>query len=157
MRLKREWFYGRRRVSKKLFEDCLKRGKLKEFKIPKKRILIEIKAAEDDLEEAKDRLDKKKYKYATIRAYYSLFHSARTLLYLKGYREKSHYCLKTAIEVLYVKENLVKPILIEYFEEALGLREAADYQSVFSRSGALRSLRGAKRFLLEAKRLLGKK
>ena len=66
------------------FKSCLKSGKIKKFKISKDKIKTEIKAAGQDLQEAKDRFSKKKYKYATITAYYSLFHSARVLLYLKG-------------------------------------------------------------------------
>ena len=87
------------------FKNCLKSGKIRKFKSSKEKIKVELKAARNDLKEAKDRFTKKKYKYATITAYYSLFHSARVLLYLKEYREKSHYCLKIAIEALYVKEK----------------------------------------------------
>ncbi len=138
----------------KQFKDCLKKGKLRKFKILKGRIKTEIKAAKEDLQEAKDRLSKGKYKYATITAYYSLFHSARSLLYLKGFREKSHFCLKVAIEELHVKEKVLEPKFIEYFEEAIGLREAADYQSIFSKNGALRAIKGAKEFLKKAKEIL---
>lgn len=138
----------------KQFEDCLKSGKLKKFKVPKEQIKIEIKAAAQDLQEAQDRLNKRKYKYATITAYYSLFHSARALLFLAGFRERSHYCLKIAIEEFYVKENILEPEFIEYFEEAMGLREAADYQSIFSADGALRATKGAKKFFQKAKEII---
>ena len=137
----------------KQFENCLKTGKLRKFKATKRKIKTEIESAEQDLQEAEDRFAKRKYKYATITAYHSLFHSARTLLYLKGYREKSHYCLKIAIENLYVKEKILEPKFLAYFEEALGLREAADYQSIFSRDGASRAIKGARRFLEKTKEI----
>lgn len=136
------------------FKNCLKSGKLRKFRFSKERIKAEIKAARQDLQEAKDRLAKKKYKYATINAYYSLFHSARALLYLKGFRERSHYCLKIAIEKLYVKEKILEPKFIEYFEEAIGLREAADYQSIFSKDGAVRTVRAAKEFYKKAREVI---
>ena len=138
----------------KQFNNCLKKGKLKRFTASKQKVKTEVNSAKEDLREAKDRFSKRKYKYATITAYYSLFHSARALVYLKGFREKSHYCLKIAIEKLYIKEQILKPEFIEYFEEAMGLREAADYQSIFSKTGALRSIKAAKEFLKVAKRMV---
>jgi uncharacterized protein (UPF0332 family) len=146
-----ERFYGK---EMKQFKDCLKRGKLKKFNLSPQQIQIELKAAWQDLQEAQDRLGKRKYKYATITAYYSLFHSARALLYLRGFREKSHYCLKVAIEQLFVKEKILEPEFVEYFEEAMGLREAADYQSIFSRDGASRAIKRAKDFLKKAKEII---
>lgn len=150
VKLTKEKFYG---IKMKKFEDCLQTGKLRKFKIPNDQLKLEIKAAEEDLREAKDRLAKKKFKYATIDAYYSLFHSARALLYLKGYREKSHFCLGVAIETLYVKEKILEPKYIEYFEEAMGLREAADYQNIFSKDGAFRAIKGAGKFFEKTRKL----
>lgn len=138
----------------KQFKDCLKSGKIRKFKVDKTKVDTELKAAYQDLEEAQDRFAKKKYKYATITAYYSLFHAARVLLYLKGYREKSHYCLKIAIEELYVKEKILEPEFLEYFEEAMGLREAADYQSIFSCDGARRAVKEAKLFYQKVKEII---
>jgi len=138
----------------KRFEDCLKTGRLRKFKVTKKKIKTEIKSARQDLQEAEDRFTNKKYKYATITAYYALFHSARALLYLKGYREKSHYCLRVAIEKLYVQERTLEPEFTECFEEAMGLREAADYQSIFSKDGALRAIRRARRFLEKTEEII---
>jgi uncharacterized protein (UPF0332 family) len=135
------------------FANCLKAGKLREFKASRGRINLETRAAKQDLQEAQDRLGNNKYKYATIAAYYSFFHSARLLLYLKGYREKSHSCLKIAIEALYVGEGILEPKFIEYFEETMGLREAADYQSIFSKEGAVRAVSWADEFFKEAKKI----
>ncbi|MFA5361634.1 MAG: HEPN domain-containing protein [Candidatus Omnitrophota bacterium] len=62
----------------------------------------EIQEAENDLAEAFNRFEGGKYKYATITGYYSMFHSARALIYSKGYREKSHYYLLVALNSLFV-------------------------------------------------------
>ncbi|MEI6846404.1 MAG: HEPN domain-containing protein [Candidatus Firestonebacteria bacterium] len=75
------------------FQDCLKRGKIKEFSRGKALVLKELASAESDLNIAKSTLKVKGYKWATIQSYYSMFHSARALLYSKDFREKSHYCL----------------------------------------------------------------
>jgi len=134
------------------FKSCLQRGKIKRFKASPEKIKLEFEAAQQDLKEAKDRFNHQKYKYATIAAYYSFFHIARALLYLKGYREKSHYCLKVAIEAFYVREKILEFKFVDYFEEAMGLREAADYQSIFSKDGAKRMIKRAEEFLKKAKK-----
>lgn len=136
------------------FQRCLIKGKIKKLSSVKEKVNTELKAAVEDLKEAKDRFKHKKYKYATINGYYSLFHSARALLYSKGFRERSHYCLKVAIEHLFVKEKMIDFEFIEYFDEALGLRESADYQSVFSKEGAEGSIKNAKSFLKKAREVL---
>lgn len=41
-----------------------------------------------------------------MQCYYSVFHSARALLYVRNYRERSHHCLIVAIRALYVSEKL---------------------------------------------------
>jgi len=72
-------------------------------------------------------LENEDHKWATIQSYYSLFHSARALLYAQNYREKSHYCLIVAIKALYVEEKILPPHLVEGFMKAKTLRENADY------------------------------
>ena len=61
-----------------------------------------------------------------------MFHSARALFYHKNYRERSHFCLREAIRVLYVKKGKLSAFLIETLAEAKNLREAADYYGVFN-------------------------
>lgn len=136
------------------FKDCLKAKKISKFPGGEKLIKTEIKAAGADIKEAKNRFGVGKFKYATVNGYYSLFHSARVLLYQAGYREKSHFCLRMAIAEFYVKEKLLDPEFLEYFDEAMGLRQAADYESVFSKDGARRAIKGAEKFLSAAKEIL---
>ena len=70
------------------FQKALERKRILTFSQGKSLIKKELVAAQDDLKEAKDRLKNKRYKYAIITAYYSMFHTARALIYSKGYREK---------------------------------------------------------------------
>lgn len=116
----------------------------------------ELKAAKDDLTESLDRFDKEKYKYATITAYYSMFHSARSLLYSKGYREKSHYYLLVAIKALFVEKELMPATLLNEFHEAMVLRENADYNSQFSKEGAQAAINTAQEMFALAKAILEK-
>ncbi|MBT9132274.1 MAG: hypothetical protein DDT32_01754 [Syntrophomonadaceae bacterium] len=74
-------------------KECLEKRKLVRFPLAKKLVGREIEQAKEDLTDSKDSLKVKKYKWATIQAYYSMFHTARGLIYQKGYREKNETSL----------------------------------------------------------------
>jgi len=138
------------------FEKCLKSKKIIPASGIQVEVQIEIKEAAEDLKDAWELFKRKRFKYATVMGYYSLFHGARALLYSRGYREKSHHCLKIAIEKLFVDEKTLGPEYLGYFNDAIGLREAADYESQYSRAGAERAIKGAEEFLTVAKEILKK-
>jgi len=97
-------------------------------------IAKEIAAAKADLKDAKESLGLKKSKWATIQGYYAMFHSARALLYEKGFLEKSHHALLVAVRELYVSE--IERSLMQEFEHGMYLRQEADYGLKFSGRGA---------------------
>lgn len=136
------------------FEDCFKKGKIKEFSRGKALVKKELESAEFDFKVAKESFRNKNYKWATIQTYYSMFHSARALLYNKNYREKSHYCLIEAIRTLYVEKGFIGHWLIETLQKAKTLREGADYYSEFNKEGAEELIEKAKEFLERVKEIL---
>ncbi len=120
--------------------------------ITREMVLKEIGEAENDMKEADDSLKRKKYKWATIQGYYSIFHSARALLYSKGFREKSHYALFLALQEFF--KNELQSSLIQSFEEAMNLRQEADYGLKFSEEGAKETVEGARKFFKRTKEIL---
>jgi uncharacterized protein (UPF0332 family) len=136
------------------FQKALEKKRILHFSKSKALIKKELGAAKDDLNEAKDRLKNKKYKYATITAYYSMFHAARALIYSKGYREKSHYYLLVALQALFVDKRLIEEELAKDFHTAMVLRESADYHGEFSKEGAESSIESATKFLRKAGAIL---
>lgn len=139
------------------FEKCLKKNSLRISADAKHWVKKELDAAKNDLQVAEESLEKESYKWSTIQSYYAMFHTARALLYAKGYREKSHYCLRIAIEVLYVEPGDIPQHMINAFEVAKELRENADYEGHFSESGAEKLVAAARGFLQHTKKLLNKK
>lgn len=139
------------------FKEALQKRRILLFLKGKELATKELKAAKDDLKEAHDRFNNKKYKYATITAYYSAFHSARALLYHKGYREKSHYYLIVALQALYVDQGLLEQRFVRGLHNAMILREEADYHGDFSKEGAESVLESAKEFLQICEKILKKK
>lgn len=134
------------------FQQLLRERKLLRARIPRGMVVKEIHAAETDLRDAHDSLDQKKFKWATIQGYYSMFHSARALLYSHGFREKSHYAILIALRNLFASE--LGRGLISMFEQSMELRQEADYGLRFSETGALETVEGAEQFLAKAKGIL---
>lgn len=138
----------------KEFDECLKKRKITEFERAKELVLKELACAASDLKSAKDSFDEEDYKWATIQAYYSMFHSARALIYSKGYRERSHYCLNIAIRALFVEEGKLSVTLVEALQLGKTLRENADYYGEFSKEAADQMLENAEEFLKTANKLV---
>ena len=134
------------------FKRFVEEGRLTRIGIDRKLILKEVEGAASDLEEAEDSLSRKKFKWATVQGYYSMFHSARALIYSKGLREKSHYALLVALRELF--RNQLELEIMQDFEEAMNLREEADYGLVFSEAAATRIVTNATKFLERTKEIL---
>ena len=83
-----------------------------------------------------------------------MFHAARTLLYHKGYREKSHYCLILAMKVFYVSEGVLEMRLVESLQAAKAMREGADYENTFDVKSARALLDQAEEFLKVAEKVI---
>ncbi len=136
------------------FKDCLARKRIFHFPPAKHLVDIEIEDAENDLQSAQEEFSKAGFKWATIKGYYSMFHSARALLYSRGYRERGHYCLYLALKEFFVKEGLLDRLLAEDLKNSMILREEADYRRKFSPKGASATIESAKRLLKAVKNIL---
>jgi len=145
---------GKGRSRNPAFEECLRNRRIVYFIQAKKLVPREISAAEDDLDEARDRFAHTRFKYATINSYYAVFHAARALLYSRGYRERSHNCLGIALEALFADQGLLDRRFVGIFRGSMALRENADYSGSFSREGAARSISNAKEFVSAAGAIL---
>ena len=85
------------------FERCLKERRIVTIEASREMIEKELEGAKYDLSSAEESLHDEDYKWASVQAYYSMFHAAKALVFEKGYREKSHYCLLIALRELYVQ------------------------------------------------------
>ena len=118
------------------FEECLERGKIVSIPVDPALVRKEFREAESDLQASERSLAEHQEKWAIIQGYYSLFHSLRALIFNKGYREKSHRCLKYAVEALLVDEGILKADVLEQFSFAMDLREGADYGCIYNEESA---------------------
>lgn len=139
------------------FKRCLEKREIVLFEKGPSLVSKELNTANDDLLSSKDSYGRENYKWATIQAYYSMFHSARALIYAQKYREKNHYCLIVALENLYVKRRIIEKNIIENLTLGKELRESADYGHSFSKQGAYNLIKASENILKEAKKILKEK
>ena len=111
------------------FERCVETGKIVPIQKDPALVSKEILEAENDLESAKDSLVRENFKWAIVQGYYSQFHSLRALVFEEGYREKTHSCLRSAVEALLLDKGLIDTEVTDGFSYAMRVREAADYNS----------------------------
>ena len=135
------------------FEKCIEKRRL--LRIDKNRQLIEkeMEGALSDLKRTKNDFLQKDYKWAIVKGYYSMFHAAKTFLYSRGYRERSHYCLMVALRELLA--GIAEEKHINNFEDAMTLRQEADYDLKFTPGGAEDVITNASRFIDKIKIILG--
>lgn len=136
------------------FKQCLENGKIVSFLKGKELVGKELAVARSDLLDAKAGYENQRYKWSTIQGYYAMFHAARALVYSRGYREKSHYCLSVALRALFVEEGKLDTQAGRDFLNAMNLREAADYEAEFSMNGARAVIASAEKFIEKAASIL---
>lgn len=109
------------------FQDCVSRRGL--VKRPTSRAMVEkeLTEAKRDLDSAKRSLSESDFKWTTIKAYYSMFHASKSLLFSAGYVEKNHECLIIGVEELFTERGILPPAIVSDLRRAKAAREAADY------------------------------
>lgn len=136
--------------------DCIEKGFLVKIKPDIELCDKEMNEAAYDLNSAEKAFKEEDYKWCIIKCYYSMFHSAKAILFKLGYMEKRH------IAVIIVLEDLNKKGKIEYkyindFKAAMSAREDADYSYSYSKETAKYDLEIAEEFLKRTKKLLKEK
>ena len=135
-------------------EDMLKRGRVKEAPYSKEMYEKEFRIGERDLESAKESYKMKNYKWATIQAYYSIFHGVRSLTFKAGYRESTHIALKQLFKQLYINNEILPSSVYDSFVNGMNLREIADYKETYSQAGAESVITSVEDSLKEIEKIL---
>ncbi len=118
------------------FQDCVNRRGV--VKRPASRAMVEkeLVEAKRDLDSAKNSFCDSDFKWTIIKAYYSMFHTCKSLLFSAGYVEKSHECLIAAIEELFVEKGVLPAAVVSDLRRAKTAREAADYGLTYGEASA---------------------
>ena len=138
------------------FQKCLEQKRIVKITQTKEMIDKEMASAEYDLKMADESLLKDDPKWASVQAYYSMFHCAKALILNKGYREKSHYCLIAALRELYIKPEELDIEIGDDFENCMDIRHEADYGLTYDSESATICIEAARSLLESAEKILNK-
>ncbi len=136
-------------------EECIKQRFLLRITPDKNLLDKEIREADYDLDKAKKALNEEDFKWSIVKSYYSMFHSARAVLFSLGLREKKHFAVGVVLEDLNKKGKLESRFLND-FNAAMQSREDADYHYIYSKEAAENSLLIAEEFMQRMKELIDK-
>lgn len=132
---------------------CLEKGYLVKIKYDNELIKKELDEAEYDLRKAENAFGDADYKWCIVKSYYSIFHSAKAVLFKLGYREKRHFAIGLVLEYLNKKGKLEMDY-VNYFNAAISSREDADYHYTYSKDIAKHNLEIAYKFIKKIKYLI---
>ena len=90
-----------------------------------------IERAIEDLKTAKNNFDCKDYRAANNRAYYSIFHSLRSVLALDRFDSKKHSGIIAEFRRRYMKNRVFPVEMSEMIDSAFEIRNASDYDDMF--------------------------
>lgn len=136
------------------FEECLDRGRIVAIAPDPALVEKELREAAADLVSAERSLDNGDDKWATVQAYYAIFHALRAPVLQRGYREKSHTCLRFAVEALLVDSGELPPSVLTDLQQVMRAREGADYGAVYSSASAGMAIDAARRVMARVRTAL---
>ena len=131
------------------FDDCVKKGLLRKIPASKDK-------AEKWLEEAKNTFKSSAFNSSVMDSYLTMFHSARAILFMDGWREKSHACVARYLEEKYVKPGKLEKKWVELLDLHRDIRHDDQYDLSFfsTQEDAEKALKSAKEFLERMEMLL---
>lgn len=127
-------------------------GYLKRIKPAEDLVIKEFKEAKYDLSKAKRAIDDEDYKWAIVKAYYAMFHSAKAILFKIGLREKAHFVIGEVLEEI-SKKGKLESSFVDDFRAAMAARIAADYHYEYSEKSARELVEIAEEFIKRMKKL----
>lgn len=137
-----------------IIEDLINKGKIKSARLSDEMIKKEFEVGKKDYTSAIASFEASNFKWATIQAYYAIFHASRALLYKNGYREESHAALKLVIKELYITTGKLPRSVYDTLERGMELREMADYKENYSQKGAENLVTAVKQAIEEIEKIL---
>lgn len=137
------------------YEECLRQGLLRRIPPSKDKALRSLEKAERWLEEAHKTLKSEAVSASVLAAYLTMFHAARAILFVDGFREKSHACVARYLEH-YVTQGRLEQQWVDALDHSREARHNDQYDLSFfsTHEDAEQANRSAKDFLARMKRLM---
>ena len=138
------------------FHDCIREKLLRKIPPSKEKAEESINTAKKWLEEAEKGFANEAFNSSVMASYLAIFHSARSILFFDGFREKSHYCVARYLEEKYAKKNLLENKWIELLDYYRELRHDDQYSTSFfaTKEESESAVEKAKEFVERMEKLL---
>jgi len=138
------------------FNDCIKENLLRKIPPSKEKAIQSIKKAHQWLKESENSLNGTAFNSSILSSYMVMFHAARSILFIDGYREKSHVCIARYLEEKYVKTGKLERKWVELLDHSREIRHNDQYDLTFisTKEDAEHALKSARDFLSEIEDLL---
>lgn len=138
------------------FKDCIEKGLLRKLPASEDNAVRSITKAESWLKEAEKSFQGEAYDSSVLSSYLAMFHSARAILFIDGYREKSHACVARYLEEQYVSKKKLEKKWVELLDHHREIRHNDQYDLSFYSSveEAKEAFESAGQFLKRMKHLL---
>ena len=131
------------------YNDCMSEGLLRKIPPSKDKAVQSLKKAHESLKEAEGSLKGGAFGSAILASYNAMFHSARSILFFDGFREKSHACVARYLEEKYAKPGKLDKKWVELLDHSREIRHNDQYDLSFfsTREEAEKALKSAADFL----------
>lgn len=131
------------------YSDCMREGLLRKIPPSKDKAMQSLKKAREWLKEAENSLKADAFNSSILASYMVMFHAARTILFLDGFREKSHACVARYLEEKYVKTGKLDNKWVELLDHSREIRHNDQYDLSFfsTKEEAKRALESGREFL----------
>ena len=113
------------------YNDCMREGLLRKIPPSKDKATQSLKKAREWLKEAENSLKGDAFNSSILSSYMVMFHAARTILFLDGFREKSHACVARYLEEKYVKTGKLDKKWVELLDHNREIRHNDQYDISF--------------------------
>ena len=136
------------------YDECLSKGLLRRIPPSKEQGKRSFEKAQRWLDEAKIILGSKAFNSSVSAAYLAMFHSARAILFLEGFREKSHACVARFL-AQYVQGGKLEQEWVDLLDHHREIRHEDQYDLSFfaTDEDAEKALESATTFMQRMKRL----
>ena len=137
-------------------EELLESGLIKKIPSSKQKSEESIKTAYSWIAEAENNLQNNALRSSLLSSYLAMFHAARALLFINGFREKSHFAVARFLEDMYVRRNLLEEKWIKILDHYRQIRHNDQYSTSFiiTNEEAEEALHYSKLFVERMKNLL---
>lgn len=137
------------------YNDCMREGLLRKIPPSKDKATQSLKKAREWLKEADNSLKGDAFNSSILASYMVMFHAARTILFLDGFREKSHACVARYLEEKYVKTGKLDKKWVELLDHSREIRHNDQYDLSFfsTKEEAENALKSANDFFAEIESL----